>query len=563
MLRHIGPISGVATHQNRYVATAGYDNRVILWTPDRIAIACGQHDHLANQCSFSPDGHYLVSASSDYTARLWEIPSMRLRSVLDIHTDDVEMASFDPSGQYVATCSRDRSLAVFNLDGSLVSHLTGHTDDVISITWDINTGNLVSSSDDGTVRKWDTSSGALLETVDLHNVQTDTLAITNDGLIYAGNDSGELIHVGPQLVCTKAHKAGIKRLIYSATSNLLVSMSYDRFAAFWKIAADGTLREIARTELPAIVWPRSGAFLGETRLAVATFGSTFALFDLKTGLWDAEHIRPSIGLNAVVEAEDGQYTVGDAGRVECDGKPVARMGSLCNFLLPFGSRVLTGGQLGRLFDARTGEILYQYSSPLNCGAIFRKNEAQYVIIGTYTGEGLIFKVQENEITFVRSLKLHKNAIKGIACSPTRIFSVCATGAARFHAIETFNLIKDNAAAHDRIANGCTFVGDECFASISRDKKLRLWRNSSAEVFETPHRNSIKCITASVCGRWIATGGYAGQVAVFNRIKKEWVSSERPTAAGISSLTAGRASRDFFASSYDGAVYRVSSAERMV
>ena len=53
MIEHTAPISGVDAY-GTMVATAGYDNRVILWDSiTRTALAEGRHDHLANQCRFS------------------------------------------------------------------------------------------------------------------------------------------------------------------------------------------------------------------------------------------------------------------------------------------------------------------------------------------------------------------------------------------------------------------------------------------------------------------------------------------------------------------------------
>ena len=57
MIEHEGPISGIATFGDRLVATAGYDNQIILWdSRERRALARGCHDHLVNQCEFSADG---------------------------------------------------------------------------------------------------------------------------------------------------------------------------------------------------------------------------------------------------------------------------------------------------------------------------------------------------------------------------------------------------------------------------------------------------------------------------------------------------------------------------
>jgi len=161
-MRHDAPISGIAAHPSGYVATAGYDNRVILWNASGAPVARGWHDHLANQCMFNHDGTLLASASSDYSARVWSVPSMRLVALLRGHQDDVEMAAFSPDGTMVATCSRDRTVRVHGIDGRELALLEGHAADVISVVWSPDGQELISSSDDGTVRVWVIASDNLL-----------------------------------------------------------------------------------------------------------------------------------------------------------------------------------------------------------------------------------------------------------------------------------------------------------------------------------------------------------------------------------------------------------------
>jgi WD40 repeat protein len=118
-MHHVGPIAGVAAHGS-WIASAGYDNRLILWdATSRRALARSAHDHLVNACAFSHDGRYLVSASSDYSARIWSLPDLRLIAVLGGHGDDVDMARFSPDDALVATCALDRIVRVFSASGAL------------------------------------------------------------------------------------------------------------------------------------------------------------------------------------------------------------------------------------------------------------------------------------------------------------------------------------------------------------------------------------------------------------------------------------------------------------
>ncbi len=154
-MHHHGPIAAIAS-SGAYVATAGYDNQLILWdTARHQALARGTHDHLINHCSFSSDGNLIASASSDYSARIWEVPSLRLKAALIGHVDDVDMAIFSPDDRLVATCALDRTIRLFTVDGQCLNVLRGHTGNILSIAWTSDGKRLVSSGVDGTVREWD------------------------------------------------------------------------------------------------------------------------------------------------------------------------------------------------------------------------------------------------------------------------------------------------------------------------------------------------------------------------------------------------------------------------
>ncbi|MEH6376124.1 WD40 repeat domain-containing protein [Streptomyces sp. KLMMK] len=565
MIQHRGPISGIAAWQDAYVATAGYDNQVICWDQRTgTAIARSFHDHLANQCSFSPDGRHLVTSSSDYTARLWTVPDLRLVAVLADQEDDVEMSVFHPSKELIATASRDHRVRVYDFTGKLVARFTGHTADVISVEWARDSDELISSSDDGTIKRWSLETGGLIADLDMDGIETDTIAISSGGTIFAGNDEGQIIVVGPtERTVLPAHEAGIKRLVLDDARNLLVSLSYDRTMQLWDVAS-GVPERRDTTALPDDVWPRSCAFAGGSRLVFATFGAGYRGYDYEGRAWDAAEVPPTQGVNAVLPTASGTLTIGDAGIVHRgdtgvvhhEGEVVARTGSLCNFLTPLGGLVLSGGQLGKVFDALTGRELHQHRSPLNCGAAFERDGASYAVVGAYTGEGLLLRLTgAGEAEHVEDLPLHTNAVKGVAVSGDLIFSVAADASATWYRISDLTKVATIEDAHDRIANGCAGLGDGWFASVSRDLKLRIWDpQQRAQVLDTPHTHSIKCVAASGDGRVVASGAYNGRIALYDRTAGEWTTVVRPTTAGISSLTWDAERKAFAASSYDGQVY---------
>jgi WD40 repeat protein len=241
-----------------------------------------------------------------------------------------------------------------------------------------------------------------------------------------------------------------------------------------------------------------------------------------------------------------------------DGVELTNLGSLCNFLTPAGGLVFTGGQLGSAMDALSGRLLHQHRSPLNCGALFLHGGVEHVVLGAYTGEGLVFELPpDGQVRHVVDIPLHHNAVKGVAVSGDLIFSVCADTSVAWHSTRTFECVHRIEGAHDRIANGCVGLGGGHFASVGRDLMLRLWSpDFRSRVVPTTHPNSIKCVAACDSGRLIAAGSYHGHIKIYDREAETWVADERPTTSGISSLAYDSARALFLASSYDGKVYEL-------
>lgn len=560
MIQHRGPISGVSCSK-KFVATAGYDNQVILWDREsKTPIGRGLHDHLANRCEISADERYLVSASSDYTARLWQLPEMRLKTVFGDHTDDVEMIRFSPCQTMLATVSQDGSVRIFTLEGRLLHELKGHLGVVSACAWSADGQQIVSSGDDGTIRTWDARRGHQIHIFKLEDIQTDAIAILPNGVVFAGNDAGELIRIeNGNCRTVKVHRSGIKNLTVSPNGSVVATMSYDRDLALVNAVED--LSIIRKIRIPALIWARACVFQDENHLIFGTFGSSYASLNLIRDEWDFSEIGPTQCLNAVSAWHNSIYAVGDSGQVMQTGKslglsyePVAEMGSLCNFLTSYQNRLVCGGHLGKVFDAETGEELLSLKSPIN-----KAMEVNgYLVLATYVGHLVLAKLNGNQtLDIVGEYKILGNAVKDLCADNNRIF--CA-GAARdigIFDLDSMRVCAYKTDAHENIVNSCVSLGDGRFATVSRDLFLHIWNGTQLVAkIRTPHDHSVKCAQVSDDRRFVATGSYDGKLAIFDRLNSTWPVLKKVTAAGISSLIYDDGF--FYASSYDGQIYKQES-----
>jgi len=555
-MHHVGPIAGVAAY-GPWVATAGYDNRLILWdAAHREAVARGTHDHLVNACDFSHDGRWLVSASSDHSARIWSVPDLHLHAVLGGHGDDVDMARFSPDDSLIATCALDRLVRVFDASGHCRHTMAGHTGNVLSLVW-LDRTRFVTSSVDGTLREWSAVSGTLLSTTAI-GVRADCVEIAADGRILAGDDLGRItvLDAAGDPVFVVAHDAGIKKLVLGQDGRLMVTLAYDRTIAVWRLAEGDLPREIGRSELPAAIWARAAAICPDGRIAVGTFGGTYALFDCADGSWDLAGVEAGPAVNAITATAGGIATIGDAGVLRIAGEAVGGPGSLCNFLIEASGRLLAGGHLGELYDARSGVVLHRHHSPLNCATTFTRGGLAHLAIGTYTGEILVFALAGAMPILVNSLRPHGNAVKGLAAVDGVLMSVCANTDIAWHDTRDWHELARVAKAHDRIANACVALAGGGFASVGRDRMLRLWLPGGDVAFLTPHPNSVKCMAASPCGRWIASGSYGGTIVLFDRATKAFEPMHRISKAGVATLVWNARYGAFLAATYDGAVHDI-------
>jgi WD40 repeat protein len=173
-LRHTGGSRGLPWFPHQWIrfdphgktfVTLGFGNSVLIWdAASWQSRATLPHDHVVREANYSTDGRWLVTASQDTRARVWDTASGELAAGPLAHPVQVSSACFSPlDDRLLLTGCRDNLARLWDWRaGRLVCPAMEHEDSVFHVAFAPNGKFLFTMSKDGFVKTWEPDLGGMM-----------------------------------------------------------------------------------------------------------------------------------------------------------------------------------------------------------------------------------------------------------------------------------------------------------------------------------------------------------------------------------------------------------------
>jgi cytochrome c len=206
------------------------------------------HGGAIRSVAVSDDGARVITASFDYSARIWRFDDQREVAVLEAHDAPVNDAVFLPGRAGAVTAGADGKIVHWNTETGLPKRvLQGHDGRVMALAASGDGRRIVSGGWDGRVILWDLAAASKLLEIGAGAAVNTVAFVDGDALVAAGDRDGgiRLWRLADSAVVGRfqAHALGVTGVVAGADGRRLLSIGRDDTARLWDLGRQSLISE--------------------------------------------------------------------------------------------------------------------------------------------------------------------------------------------------------------------------------------------------------------------------------------------------------------------------------
>lgn len=250
-------VSATFSPDGKYIATASMDSTATVWNTrkmERISVndrtaneliniwtkrsstKSLRHNSVVYSAVFSPDSKYIITASLDSTARIWDTETGKLIKIF-LHNGAVNSAGFSPCGKYIVSASDDKAAHIWNAKTGELIKTYQHNGAVNSASFSP-CGKYIVTTNGNVAYIWNTKSGKTVTETLHHYLHVNTAHFSPCGkyIVTASNDGTIRIwdaKTGRPIIEPLKNNSPVSSAVFSPCGKYIVTASYDKTARIW------------------------------------------------------------------------------------------------------------------------------------------------------------------------------------------------------------------------------------------------------------------------------------------------------------------------------------------
>ena len=511
-----------------------------LWNPDNgvhIRTFRGHADPI-RFIAFSRDGRIIATGGErDGAVHLWNINAGEKLHTLQGHAANAVPAGFSMDGKRLVTFSEDNVLRVWSVDSGAQSHSFGEGEAPVW-AYDYSPERkeiALAYKGSGGVSLWSVEKGAVVQTLEGHTEQIESLTYSPDGrwLVSAGGDNAARIwdlDAGRALHTLIGQDHWAQDISFFPNNDTIATRGADSLVSLWSVKTGEFLRAVP--ENAGRIYAMAMAPDGET-FASLSYPDYYAskLFGGNIDIWNA---RSGARLRTIRGHTSSRLSVD----FSPDGKAVASAGM--------------GGVL-RIQDANTGETIHEIDGR---GNRWRASSARYSPDGktllSFGGAGIqIWDAQTGRL--IETLEeLRPSSFSAFSADGSMLAEMGSE--IRIWDLKTRKLRNSFGKELEEILCFSFSPYGVNLAAGSRDGKMRVWNVETGALIQAhkEHPYDVSAIAYSPDGQHIATG-CADSVRIWMSGRGSFLVSEQTLDREVESVAYSPDGKFLASGSVDGEV----------